>query len=48
VVATRLRANAMPGEDPATLARPDDVAPALAALCSPSEQRHGVVVRWRS
>ena len=48
VVATRLRANAMPGEDPATLARPDDVAPALAALCSPSEQRHGVVVRWPS
>ena len=43
-VATRLRAHAMPGEDPATLAQPDDVAPALAALCLPSEQRHGVVV----
>jgi NAD(P)-dependent dehydrogenase (short-subunit alcohol dehydrogenase family) len=44
VVATRLRAHAMPGEDPATLARPDDVAPALVALCLPSEQRHGVAV----
>ena len=33
VVATRLRAQAMPGEDPTTLAKPSDVAPAIAALC---------------
>ena len=33
VVATRLRANAMPGEDPTTLRQPADVAPAIAALC---------------
>ncbi len=32
VVATRLRAEAMPGEDAATLRRPADVAPALADL----------------
>ena len=34
-VATRLRAQAMPGEDPSTLPRPSDVAPAMAALCCP-------------
>jgi NAD(P)-dependent dehydrogenase (short-subunit alcohol dehydrogenase family) len=45
VVATRLRGQAMPGEDQSTLAKPDDVAPALAALCLPSEQRHGAMVR---
>jgi NAD(P)-dependent dehydrogenase (short-subunit alcohol dehydrogenase family) len=44
VVATRLRSNAMPGEDPATVPQPCDVAPALAALCTPDEQRHGALV----
>ncbi len=43
-MATRLRFQAMPGEDQSTLPRPSDVAPALAALCLPSEQRHGEVV----
>jgi NAD(P)-dependent dehydrogenase (short-subunit alcohol dehydrogenase family) len=45
VVATRLRAAAMPGEDPATLRRPEYVAPMLADLCTPAETRHGAVVR---
>ena len=45
VVATRLRAAAMPGENPATLRKPEDVAPMLADLCAPSEARHGEVVR---
>jgi NAD(P)-dependent dehydrogenase (short-subunit alcohol dehydrogenase family) len=44
VVRSRLRANAFPGEDPATLPRPEDVAPALAALCLPTETRHGEVI----
>jgi NAD(P)-dependent dehydrogenase (short-subunit alcohol dehydrogenase family) len=44
VVATRLRARAMPGEDPSTLAKPSDVAPLLAVVCLPTEQRHGEVV----
>jgi NAD(P)-dependent dehydrogenase (short-subunit alcohol dehydrogenase family) len=44
VVATRLRANAMPGEDPSVLPKPADVAPALVALCLPAEQRHGELV----
>ena len=46
IVATRLRAEAMPGEDPAKLRKPADVAPALADLCGPAETRHGQVVRF--
>ena len=45
-VATRLRATAMPGEDPATLPRPADVAPALADLCGVQETRHGQRVTY--
>lgn len=46
VVATRLRKAAMPGEDPATLRTPAEVAPALADLCMPAETRHGAVARF--
>jgi NAD(P)-dependent dehydrogenase (short-subunit alcohol dehydrogenase family) len=42
--ATRMRSQAMPGEDPTTIQQPHDVAPALAALCLPTEQRHGALV----
>ena len=38
--ATRLRREAMPGEH-AALQRPEDVAPAIAALCAAGETRHG-------
>ena len=41
VVATRMRATAMPGENPASIAQPAEIAPALAALCLPTETRHG-------
>jgi NAD(P)-dependent dehydrogenase (short-subunit alcohol dehydrogenase family) len=44
-VATRLRGQAMPGEDPSTLPQPEDVAPTLAALCTPEEGRHGEMIR---
>jgi NAD(P)-dependent dehydrogenase (short-subunit alcohol dehydrogenase family) len=44
--ATRLRGQAMPGEDPTTLPKPDDVAPALAMLCAPVEARHGELIRF--
>lgn len=44
-LATKLRAAAMPGEDPATLRRPAEVAPGLADLCGPHETRHGAVLR---
>lgn len=43
--ATKLRAAAYPGEDPDSIAQPTDVAPGLAALCLPSETRHGARVR---
>ncbi|HVY14700.1 MAG TPA: SDR family NAD(P)-dependent oxidoreductase [Rhodopila sp.] len=46
IVATRMRAQAFPGEDRTTLAKPDAVAPALAALCLPTETRNGVRVRF--
>ena len=45
-VATRMRIEAMPGEDQSTLPTPEAVAPALAALCLPEERRHGEIVRF--
>lgn len=47
VVATKMRAQAMPGEDPATIAQPADVAPSLADLCMPAEARQGETVLFR-
>jgi NAD(P)-dependent dehydrogenase (short-subunit alcohol dehydrogenase family) len=44
VVATRMRAAAMPGEDPKSIAQPNQVAPAIADLCAATETRHGSVV----
>jgi NAD(P)-dependent dehydrogenase (short-subunit alcohol dehydrogenase family) len=43
-VATRLRSQAMPGEDPSALSQPDDIAPKLAALCLPDIQEHGTLI----
>jgi len=44
-VSTRLRAHAFPGEPPGTKPAPETVAPALAALCLPTETRHAALVR---
>jgi NAD(P)-dependent dehydrogenase (short-subunit alcohol dehydrogenase family) len=44
IVRTAMRADAMPGEDPSTVTPPEHVAPFVAALCLPAEQRHGEVV----
>jgi NAD(P)-dependent dehydrogenase (short-subunit alcohol dehydrogenase family) len=44
-VATQLRANAFPGQDPAAMPGPADVAGALADLCGPEEARHGATIR---
>ncbi len=44
-IRSRMRAEAFPGEDPATLPDPASVAPALADLCGPHETRHGQIVR---
>jgi NAD(P)-dependent dehydrogenase (short-subunit alcohol dehydrogenase family) len=48
VVATRMRAAAMPGEDPHSLAQPADVAPAIADLCGADETRHGEIILGKS
>ena len=45
-VATRMRANAFPGEDRSTLPTPEQVAPSLAVLCLPSEERNGALVMF--
>ena len=44
-VATRMRATAMPGEDPATLTQPAQAAPHVAALCLPGETVRGQILR---
>ncbi len=38
---TRMRASAMPGEDPMTLKTPDDLAPKLVELCAPTSTETG-------
>ncbi|MCO6415888.1 SDR family NAD(P)-dependent oxidoreductase [Siccirubricoccus sp. KC 17139] len=43
-VATQLRGTAMPGENPASLTQPAEVAPSIAALCLAEETRHGAVI----
>lgn len=44
IVRTRMRADAMPGEDPQTLPPPESVAPQIVNLCLPTTTRHGSVV----
>ena len=38
---TRMRAAAMPGEDPVTLSTPEDFAPKLVEICSPDWRETG-------
>ena len=47
-IATRIRIRAFPGEDQSRLPQPAAVAPALAALCLPTEARHGEIIRFQS
>jgi NAD(P)-dependent dehydrogenase (short-subunit alcohol dehydrogenase family) len=44
VVGTRMRAAAFPGEDRGLLPGPEAVAPGLARLCLPTEERNGALV----
>jgi NAD(P)-dependent dehydrogenase (short-subunit alcohol dehydrogenase family) len=46
-VRTRMRAQAMPGEDPTTLEPPQTVASAIVELCLPSVQASGKVYSYR-
>ena len=43
--ATRMRRQAMPGEDQATLPKPEDMASQIAVLCLESETRHGALIK---
>ena len=44
---TLMRAKAFPGEDPATLPTPDDIAPAIVELTLPSECRNGETIAFK-
>lgn len=44
-VRTRMRAKAVPGEDPQSLPHPDEIAPAFLALCSVDETRTGEIIQ---
>jgi len=45
IVRTALRAEAFPGENPASLRHPDEIAPYFVELATPECRRHGEVVR---
>lgn len=47
-VRTAMRAKAMPGEDPATLPKPRDLAPAFLKLVSPELAHNGMIYDWPS
>jgi NAD(P)-dependent dehydrogenase (short-subunit alcohol dehydrogenase family) len=44
---TAMRAKAMPGEDPDTLPKPDDIAPLIVKMLSPSFNDNGTLVNYR-
>jgi NAD(P)-dependent dehydrogenase (short-subunit alcohol dehydrogenase family) len=46
-VRTRMRAQAMPGEDPMTLEPPENVAASILELCLPSVQESGKIFSYR-
>jgi NAD(P)-dependent dehydrogenase (short-subunit alcohol dehydrogenase family) len=41
---TRMRAEAMPGEDPQTLRTPEELAPRIVTLASPASGEHGMIL----
>ncbi len=44
---TAMRAKAMPGEDPATLPRPEDIAPLIVKMLSPDYTANGARINYR-
>jgi NAD(P)-dependent dehydrogenase (short-subunit alcohol dehydrogenase family) len=46
-VRTAMRARAMPGEDPETLPKPEDVAPLIVELLSPANEKNGELVSFK-
>ena len=47
-IRTAMRRKAMPGEDPSTLKRPEQLAPLIVELLSPSNQKHGELVNFQN
>ncbi len=45
--ATKMRAKAMPGEDPSTIPQPDDLAPLVVEMLSPSFTKNGARINFR-
>ena len=45
-VRTMMRAKAMPGEDPSTLPRPEEITPLIVELLSPANDKHGELVSF--
>jgi NAD(P)-dependent dehydrogenase (short-subunit alcohol dehydrogenase family) len=45
---TLMRARAMPGEDPSTLKRPEEVTPLILELLAPSSQKNGELVDYQN
>ncbi|HWY61302.1 MAG TPA: SDR family NAD(P)-dependent oxidoreductase [Rhizomicrobium sp.] len=46
-IRTAMRAKAMPGEDPSSLKRPEELAPLIVELLSPSNQKNGELVNFQ-
>ncbi|HKD48239.1 MAG TPA: SDR family NAD(P)-dependent oxidoreductase [Rhizomicrobium sp.] len=46
-VRTVMRAKAMPGEDPSTLPRPEEIAPLIVELLSPANDKNGELVAFK-
>jgi NAD(P)-dependent dehydrogenase (short-subunit alcohol dehydrogenase family) len=46
-IRTAMRAKAMPGEDPSSLKRPEELAPLIVELLSPSNERNGELVHFQ-
>src|SRR6201996_1139091 len=47
-IRTAMRAKAMPGEEPSSLKRPEDVAPLIVALLSPSNTQNGARINFQN
>ncbi len=47
-IRTAMRAKAMPGEDPSSLKRPEQLAPLIVELLSPSNQKNGELVNFQA
>ena len=47
-IRTAMRAKAMPGEDPSSLKRPEQLAPLIVELLSPSNEKNGELVNFQS